>query len=124
MSTETADDITSYAYLLHRVPEHVITHPESNRQWWARHVQGMWKPTGPERPVIHMIEAWLDYADYHETAYESNIGADYVLGEAWQRMGRNLRSMLDGELGRLDGGTLDSVICDALRHSGVEDSEI
>ena len=63
---------------------------------------------------MELLSGWLRYADAHRGAYESGIGADYVLGPAWAQIGAGLRALLNGELGRLDGGTLDGLLCSTL----------
>lgn len=99
-------------------------HPtyESFPGYWRRHELAIDHPTGPERPFIGMLRGWLEYADTHRTRFESGIGEDYVLGPEWERIGRGLRAMLNGDLGRrLDCGALDSIILDALKDEGFGD---
>ena len=50
----------------------------------------------------------------HQDAYEFSIHADGVLGAAWAQIGEGLLGLLNGERGRLDGGTLDRAIRDLL----------
>src|SRR5574342_418587 len=61
-------------------------------------------------PVRRMIESLADYADTYFKRYESRIGDDGVFGEAWLDALRSVRILLNGEIGRLDGGTVDSLI--------------
>lgn len=58
------------------------------------------------------IVAWAMMGEAHAKMYASPIGEDGVLGVAWAQMGQALLSMLNGELGGLDGGTLDKLIRD------------
>lgn len=59
-------------------------------------------------------------ADSHYRVYDSRIGEDAVLGESWLEIMRGLRGLLNGELGGLDGGTCDKLICDMLRLEGID----
>lgn len=71
-----------------------------------------------EASIVSLIEAWAFYADNHRTRYASSIGSDGVLGPAWAEMGKSLRTLLNGECGRLDCGTLDAFICTTLTEQG------
>lgn len=73
-----------------------------------------------EAQMIRAIGAWCDYAAAHARTYGSKIGDDYVLGPAWARWGFALRDLLIGDLGRLDGGTLDTIIHDNLKEQGFD----
>ena len=44
----------------------------------------------------------------------SPIGEDGVLGEYWAEWGKALRGLLNGDCGRLDCGSLDTVLVDNL----------
>lgn len=106
----------SYAAMLFTKPE-----VQGNiGNWQERHMQACVTPRGPERPIVRMIEQWLRYADGHENRFASKIGEDYVLGRYWFDMAISLRVLLNGETGRLDCGTLDTVIMSALRTAGFE----
>jgi len=88
--------------------------------WQGRHLRAIDFPHGQERPVVHMLRGWLEYADAHAQRYESGIGEDGVLGPAWAEIGDALRQLLNGELGRLDAGTLDSVLYETLKGEGFD----
>ena len=88
--------------------------------WQGRHLQAVHSPRGFERPIVRMIEQWLRYADTHQKEYESRIGEDYVIGRYWEEMGDSLRGLLNGQTGRLDCGTLDSVILGAMEDVGID----
>lgn len=74
---------------------------------------------GFERAIEKMIEGWQEYAEAHNATYESQIGDDAVIGEEWAEIGQALLGLLNGELGRLDGGTLSSYIRRVARSNGV-----
>ena len=79
--------------------------------WLARHLGAVITPcTELEKAFVELLSGWLRYADAHQAAYESGIGADYILGPAWTQIGNALVTLLNGDLGRLDGGTLDGLL--------------
>lgn len=88
--------------------------------WGMRHAEAWIIPHGSEVGIVGMIRAWAKYADQHRTRYESSIGDDGVLGVEWANIGRALLGLLNGELGRLDGGTLDGTIRDILSGEGCD----
>jgi hypothetical protein len=88
--------------------------------WQDRHNAAVIAPVGFERPIVHLFESWLDYADRHKARYESSIGADGFLGEHWKDIGLALRGLLNGDCGRLDCGTLDAVVLNTLNDAGFD----
>lgn len=60
--------------------------PQPGNDWMDRHL-GAVKPPGTEgeKAYIELLSGWLRYADAHQSAYESGIGADYILGPAWPK---------------------------------------
>lgn len=82
----------------------------NNGGWKTRHLAAINAPQGSETPIVTLLSGWLQYAKVYKQRYESTIGEDYVLGPAWQDTGKALLIMLNGECGRLDCGTLDSLI--------------
>jgi hypothetical protein len=92
--------------------------------WGARHAQAFVNPQRRESGIVAMIRSLATYADNHESAYGSPIGQDYVLGAAWLDMLKGWRQLLNGELGRLDGGTLDSLAYDLAEAVGFKREEL
>lgn len=96
------------------------------KQWasenWAKaHLDAVSHPRpGFERTLITLLTGWLHYADVHQGQYASGIGSDGVLGESWAQLGAAMRGLLNGSLGRLDGGTLDGLLADTLREQGFD----
>lgn len=96
-------------------------------QWGHRHTVGFknhFVPTHEHQPlheagIVHLIRGWAEYADAHFHRFESTIGEDSVLGEEWAQIGSALRGLLNGELGRLDGGTLDGLILEIATHNDI-----
>lgn len=70
--------------------------------------------------IARLIMAWADYADLHHARYESRIGADGVLGPAWQAQGEALLTLLNGELGDLDAGACDRIVRAVLANEGCD----
>lgn len=76
-------------------------------------------PRGAEIPIVNLVNAWTDYANRHRARYDSGIGDDGVLGPAWAQIGASIRTLLNGESGQLDCGTIDGFVCDVLTAEGV-----
>lgn len=87
--------------------------------WQNRHLEAWNTPNGKERPLVNMIKSWAAYAYNHARQNGNGIGEDYVLGDEWAKMGFCLRALLNGDFGqRLDGGSMDKLICGLLREQG------
>ncbi|GAC1496209.1 MAG: hypothetical protein NVS1B2_16170 [Vulcanimicrobiaceae bacterium] len=88
--------------------------------WAERHNAAMRDPReGFEDALVGALTAWNKYAAAHLARYESPIGEDYVLGPAWIQWGNALRTILNGETGRLDCGSIDSGIYRTAAENGV-----
>jgi hypothetical protein len=95
--------------------------------WGERHARAMrnvGSQEGQEQGVVQMLRGWADYADAHFHRFESPIGEDYVLGPAWLDIGKGIRSLLNGETGRLDCGTIDGLILEIAEHNGFEEDKL
>lgn len=115
---ERTDEWNNLARLYH-LPE-AARHDRTG--WSQRHLSAMTLPRAPfERAFVSLLGGWLLYADAHRNAYESVLGEDGVLGPCWESIGRGLRGLLNGELDRLDGGTLDTILCETLQANGIEE---
>lgn len=73
-----------------------------------------------EQSITFGLQAWVSYAVAHHARFQSKIGDDYVLGPAWAAWGAAIRTLLNGETGNLDCGTLDTIIRDNLREQGFD----
>jgi hypothetical protein len=71
-----------------------------------------------ERSMTKMLHGWIEYAAAHKEAYETAVGEDYVIGDEWQAIGHALLGLLNGELGRMDAGTVDRLIRDTFVQNG------
>lgn len=97
-------------------------HPSHGVQdWRQRHDGALQTPLmGIEEPLVDMLRGWHAYARAHIARYGVKLGDDYVLGPAWFQIGSAMLRMLNGELGRLDGGTLDKFIRQTLLDNGFD----
>lgn len=92
-----------------------------NADYIRRHESAFHTPRpGFEAALACGLVALRDYACAHEERYGSTLGQDGVLGEAWLDALRGFRALLNGELGRLDGGFLDGAICNLYQAAGFE----
>jgi hypothetical protein len=92
------------ASLLATEPKHF-----KENAWGRRHCSAWSDPRGPEMPIRLMFQVLAGYADAHAIRFESPLAEDGILGQAWLDMLRGLRTLLNGDLGRFDGGTLDAL---------------
>lgn len=92
--------------------------------WGKRHVLAWRAPGSLEEPIVSLFEALANYADRHFVRYESPIGHDRVLGVGWLMIAKAIRIMLNGDLGRLDAGTLDALLFDLTAAAGFEREEL
>jgi hypothetical protein len=102
------------------------TDTQSNSQWKYQHNKAIhealsdYSESNRETGVVRMLVGWQEYARDHKTRFESAIGEDYILGVAWQEIGEALRTLLNGETGRLDCGTVDGFILDTMTENGID----
>lgn len=95
-------------------------------QWGKRHAAAWGHATslGIVSPlcgaISGMVKAWIAYADAHHERYNSSIGQDHVLGVEWESIGHSLLGLLNGDLGELDGGTLDGMIRAIAKNEGLD----
>ncbi len=89
--------------------------------WQDRHDAAMCLPRpGFESAIVQMLNGWHQYAATHRANYESLMGDDGVLGPEWQAIGKGLLGLLNGDLGRMDGGTLDAFLRNTMAANGVD----
>ena len=86
--------------------------------WTEAHLAAWSSPRGPEIAIVGLIRSAADYADCHFQRYESRIGDDGVLGDHWESIVRGTLGLLNGECGRFDCGTLDSLLRSMLSAEG------
>jgi hypothetical protein len=59
-----------------------------------------------ESSILSILNALELYAKLHKYTYETLIGEDCIFGPVFESMLENMRELLNGELGRLDAGSL------------------
>jgi hypothetical protein len=106
-------------------------HPENpaSYDWARRHVAAWHSPNATEGPIVHLVTAVASYADSYAERYGSLIGEDYVLGgggagDGWASILRGIRVLLNGETGRLDCGTVDSMLVRMAQAAGYGEGEL
>lgn len=97
----------------------VATKRFQENAWGARHCAAWREPQPVEAGMVRMIEGAAAYADHHARRFGSKIGDDGVLGPHWAGIVRDLLGLLNGELGRLDGGTCDGLLRSMLTAEGI-----
>ena len=86
-----------------------------------RHAQARSNPsTAFERALVGLINGLALYPVAHAHAYSSPLADDGVIGPAWLDALRAVVDMLNGELGRLDGGLLWTELNKLARSAGFE----
>lgn len=74
------------------------------------------KETRMGSAILEMLSAAEDYAQWYEAVFDSKIGTDGVLGDDGMRqILRGIDALLNGPLGRFDGGTLSKAIYKAAK---------
>jgi len=80
------------------------------QQGWAkRHNFAIDHQKGTEN-VINILRAIEAYACEHHRQQGRTVGNDYYFGPIFEDMLSNFRQLLSGDLGRLDGATIDSAV--------------
>lgn len=76
--------------------------------------------------VLHVdaVAMLRHYAVDHERRYGSPIGHDAVLGDGWLMIASGLRALLNGNIGRLDAGKCDRLLCELVSSVGFSESEL
>jgi len=80
--------------------------------WEARHYAAWNSPVGVERPIVSLIEAADEYVRSQVTLAREERDEedwyDYVLGAGIGEVISGIRVLLNGDIGRLDGGACDA----------------
>jgi hypothetical protein len=114
----------AYTRLIERLPDCAYNGNDRNntlQPWAVRHVMAlMTHVPGFERAMVRMVRGWLEYAETHERTYDAPVGDDGVLGKEWEAIGDALRGLLNGDCKRLDCGTVDGILLDAMKDAGID----
>lgn len=85
--------------------------PTEAPSYLARHHQAIQNPRGIERAIVALRAGLLEYGLQYGDRYDGcAIGDDCILGDAWFDLARAYLTLLNGECGRLDCGTLDGEV--------------
>lgn len=77
-----------------------------------------------EQAVAAACHALKVYANSHKLRFDSKLADDYVLGPAWLAMLQGVRTLLDGETGRLDCGTVDGYLVKLAEDNGFKQEDL
>jgi hypothetical protein len=95
------------------------------------HSDATMNPINMEIPIVHLVKFLDSYAEEYDVQFGAGIlsagqclADDYVLGKVYLSMVQNALRLLDGELGRLDGGILDITIRRFAKIAGFTNEEI
>ena len=117
---ESQHTTATITYLAHRYKWERRGDPAG---WAERHAKA-W----PESSIGRLTTAVVCYADDYRKRYggpdadqyPSQLGSDYVLGDAWFQIVDGIRTLLNGELGALDGGLCDRLLVALLEGEGFD----
>jgi hypothetical protein len=70
--------------------------------------------------MAQLVFGWAAYADAHRAQFGSVVGDDSFLGPHWGEIGVMLTHLLNGDIGRLDGGLTDTLIRDIAELNGID----
>ena len=89
--------------------------PMKGRDWATfadLHNQAMEAPRGDfERGLVSLIMGVLCVCNGYRSRFESLVGDDHVIGPEVAAVLGAIRGLLDGEIGRLDAGTISGWLC-------------
>lgn len=92
----------------------------SPARWAERHLAAWHSPVGFEIALKSMIVGLAYYGAEMRRQFETAPGADSFLGPAFRAIAASLVTLLNGDLGRFDGGTLDALVRAICVENGVE----
>ena len=90
--------------------------------WEIRHNNAVTCPTPNEAILISMIQSVALYVRHAEMSEGLDVGQwrDYALGDGVGTMIEGIRTLLNGDISRLDGGTLDAVLTSLAERVGYD----
>jgi hypothetical protein len=94
-----------------------------DHSWMGRHNAAVIRPIDNEAPIVSILFAIDNYIGQAEdwNGVEEGEWRDYILGG--QGIGQMIdaaRTLLNGDLGRLDAGTCDAYLCDLAERIGYD----
>ena len=94
----------SQQQLRSRVRSQLRSHGRSQEAWALRHLAALDAAERVEQPILAVTHAIAVTVNHYEAMYGR---VDYLVAEAVGHMLEAARGMLNFDLGRLDGGTID-----------------
>jgi len=94
------------------------------QSWQYRHKIALAQPNEIEAPIVNLLTVLDSYDRQHVTRFGSAVANDYILGAAWLEIAKAARTLLNGDLGRLDAGSLDKTILDLVETAGFSEEEL
>jgi hypothetical protein len=88
--------------------------------WDVRHNMALVSPKGPEIGIVRLLSGLEDYMASHAARYDDEVYQDGVLADGVAAIARGIRILLNGNIGRLDSGTIDERLCIILQRCGEE----
>ena len=117
---ESQHTTATITYLAHR---HKWERGSSITGWKERHAAA-WDTSTIGRLTIAAVCYADDYRKRYEgpdsDQYPSLLGSDYVLGDAWYQIIDGIQTLLNGDLGDLDGGLCDALLVALLEGEGFD----
>lgn len=108
--------------LIQESSDYLNKYPKAH--WIDGHRLAMTMPIGFETAIVQLIHGAAKYADEHYQRHESLIGEDGILGPAWLDILKGIRTLLNGETGRLDCGTIDGLLLDMAANCGFKEEDL
>ncbi len=88
--------------------------------WADRHQAALAQPRGNERTIVRLMQALA----FYKGSGGVPVGEDYVLGPAWVKIASGLLDLLNGDIGRLDGGLVDHAVRQMASDRGFTDDDL
>lgn len=90
--------------------------------WDKRHNDAVIAP-GQREAIIPLLKAWAWYAEAYKRQHETPIGEDGYAAPYFEEIAHGMNGLLSMDLGRLDGGTLNTFIRETLAENGCDPDE-
>jgi len=88
--------------------------------WQMLHLMALNQPKGFESGIVLILRGLKDYIDTYQMNYGSLVHNDGVLGDGVADIAKGIRTLLNGDVGRLDCNSLDKELVEILVKCGEE----
>ncbi len=89
-------------------------------RWAERHLAAWRAPEGFEVALKNLILGLSVYGREMQREFDTPAGRDGFLGPAFKDIAASIITLLNGHLGRFDGGTLDALVRAICAENGIE----